>query len=57
IITRKKDGKSRGYAFVTMASTEEALSAIEKYDSHYSMLRDQCYICDLSVAISFAIQL
>ncbi|GKC72991.1 plant UBX domain-containing protein 2 [Tanacetum coccineum] len=34
IITRKKDGKSRGYAFVTMASTEEALSAIEKYDSH-----------------------
>lgn len=39
IITRKKDGKSRGYAFVTMASTEEALSAIEKYDSHELMGR------------------
>lgn len=34
IIKRKKDGKSRGYAFVTMASTEEALTVIEKYDSY-----------------------
>ncbi|KAD4384607.1 hypothetical protein R6Q59_011252 [Mikania micrantha] len=39
IIKRKKDGKSRGYAFVTMASTEDALSAIEKYDSHELMGR------------------
>nr|XP_043634436.1 28 kDa ribonucleoprotein, chloroplastic-like [Erigeron canadensis] len=39
IIKRKKDGKSRGYAFVTMASTEEALSVIEKYDSHELMGR------------------
>nr|GEV82543.1 28 kDa ribonucleoprotein, chloroplastic-like [Tanacetum cinerariifolium] len=39
IITRKKDGKSRGYAFVTMASTEDALSAIEEYDSHELMGR------------------
>ncbi|KAK9079567.1 hypothetical protein SSX86_001240 [Deinandra increscens subsp. villosa] len=39
IITRKKDGKSRGYAFVTMASTEEALSVIQKYDSHELMGR------------------
>lgn len=35
---RKKDGKSRGYAFVTMSSTDEALSAIQKYDS---------YVCNL----------
>ncbi|KAK1436318.1 hypothetical protein QVD17_02097 [Tagetes erecta] len=39
IIKRKKDGKSRGYAFVTMASTEEALSVIEKFDSHELMGR------------------
>ncbi|KAI7744828.1 hypothetical protein M8C21_018220 [Ambrosia artemisiifolia] len=39
IIKRKKDGKSRGYAFVTMASTEEALSVIQKYDSHELMGR------------------
>ncbi|KAL4592448.1 hypothetical protein LXL04_005443 [Taraxacum kok-saghyz] len=39
IIKRKKDGKSRGYAFVTMASTEDALSVIQKYDSHELMGR------------------
>ncbi|XP_076900463.1 28 kDa ribonucleoprotein, chloroplastic-like [Bidens hawaiensis] len=39
IIRRKKDGKSRGYAFVTMASTQEALSAIQKYDSYELMGR------------------
>ncbi|XP_076898204.1 RNA-binding protein CP33, chloroplastic-like [Bidens hawaiensis] len=39
IIKRKKDGKSRGYAFVTMGSTEEALSAIQKYDSYELMGR------------------
>ncbi|KAI3522642.1 hypothetical protein L1887_00585 [Cichorium endivia] len=39
IIKRKKDGKSRGYAFVTMGSTEEALSIIQKFDSHELMGR------------------
>ncbi|KAI3506987.1 hypothetical protein L1887_21674 [Cichorium endivia] len=39
IIKRKKDGKSRGYAFVTMGSTEEALSVIQKFDSHELMGR------------------
>ncbi|KAM0045664.1 putative RNA recognition motif domain, nucleotide-binding alpha-beta plait domain superfamily [Helianthus debilis subsp. tardiflorus] len=39
IIKRKKDGKSRGYAFVTMASTQEALSVIQKYDSYELMGR------------------
>ncbi|XP_024986811.1 28 kDa ribonucleoprotein, chloroplastic-like [Cynara cardunculus var. scolymus] len=39
IIKRKKDGKSRGYAFVTMASRQEALSVIEKYDSYELMGR------------------
>ncbi|KAI3706902.1 hypothetical protein L6452_24963 [Arctium lappa] len=39
IIKRKKDGKSRGYAFATMASREEALSVIEKYDSYELMGR------------------
>ncbi|CAH1451288.1 unnamed protein product [Lactuca virosa] len=39
IIMRKKDGKSRGYAFVTMSSTDEALSAIQKYDSYELMGR------------------
>ncbi|XP_071708492.1 28 kDa ribonucleoprotein, chloroplastic-like [Rutidosis leptorrhynchoides] len=39
IIKRKKDGKSRGYAFVTMSSTEEALAVIEKYDCYELMGR------------------
>lgn len=39
IIKRKKDGKSRGYAFATMASREEALSVIQKYDSYELMGR------------------
>ncbi|KAJ9555109.1 hypothetical protein OSB04_009723 [Centaurea solstitialis] len=39
IIKRKKDGKSRGYAFATMATREEALSVIQKYDSYELMGR------------------
>ncbi|KAK6119497.1 hypothetical protein DH2020_002021 [Rehmannia glutinosa] len=33
-IIKHKDGKNRGFAFVTMASGEEAQAAIEKYDSY-----------------------
>ncbi|KAJ7953445.1 29 kDa ribonucleoprotein, chloroplastic [Quillaja saponaria] len=33
-IIKQKNGKSRGYAFVTMASGEEALAVIDKFDSH-----------------------
>ncbi|KAL7160660.1 hypothetical protein ABFS83_01G111800 [Erythranthe nasuta] len=33
-IIKQKDGKSRGFAFVTMATGEEAQAAILKYDSH-----------------------
>ncbi|KAI3469154.1 hypothetical protein Pfo_025817 [Paulownia fortunei] len=33
-IIKQKDGKNRGFAFVTMASGEEAQAAIEKYDSY-----------------------
>ncbi|PIN22819.1 Splicing factor 3b, subunit 4 [Handroanthus impetiginosus] len=33
-IIKQKDGKSRGFAFVTMASGEEARAAIEKFDSY-----------------------
>ncbi|KVH90187.1 Nucleotide-binding, alpha-beta plait [Cynara cardunculus var. scolymus] len=40
IIKRKKDGKSRGYAFVTMASRQEALSVIEKYDSYWMIKKN-----------------
>ncbi|XP_027361026.1 29 kDa ribonucleoprotein A, chloroplastic [Abrus precatorius] len=32
-IIKNKDGRSRGYAFVTMASGEEALAAVDKFDS------------------------
>ncbi|XP_027080190.1 28 kDa ribonucleoprotein, chloroplastic isoform X2 [Coffea eugenioides] len=33
-IIKQKDGKNRGFAFVTMASGEEAQAAIKKFDSH-----------------------
>ncbi|KAK4420314.1 ribonucleoprotein, chloroplastic [Sesamum alatum] len=33
-IIKQKDGKNRGFAFVTMSSGEEAQAAIEKYDSY-----------------------
>lgn len=33
-IIKNKDGRSRGYAFVTMASGEEAQAAVEKFDSY-----------------------
>ncbi|KAK4381573.1 ribonucleoprotein, chloroplastic [Sesamum angolense] len=33
-IIKQKDGKNRGFAFVTMSSGEEAQGAIEKYDSY-----------------------
>ncbi|GER43695.1 RNA-binding (RRM/RBD/RNP motifs) family protein [Striga asiatica] len=33
-IIKHKDGKNRGFAFVTMASGEEALAAIEKFDAY-----------------------
>ncbi|XP_028802882.1 33 kDa ribonucleoprotein, chloroplastic-like [Neltuma alba] len=33
-IIKNKDGKSRGFAFVTMASGEESQTAIDKLDSH-----------------------
>ncbi|KAL3656119.1 hypothetical protein CASFOL_000515 [Castilleja foliolosa] len=33
-IIKHKDGKNRGFAFVTMASGEEAQAAIEKYDTY-----------------------
>ncbi|KAF7126809.1 hypothetical protein RHSIM_Rhsim11G0016500 [Rhododendron simsii] len=33
-IIKHKNGKSRGYAFVTMASGEEAQAVVDKFDSH-----------------------
>ncbi|XP_059442617.1 29 kDa ribonucleoprotein A, chloroplastic [Corylus avellana] len=33
-IIKQKDGKHRGFAFVTMASAEEAQAVIDKFDSH-----------------------
>ncbi|KAL6985766.1 hypothetical protein U1Q18_019139 [Sarracenia purpurea var. burkii] len=33
-IIKHKDGKSRGFAFVTMSSGEEAQAVVDKFDSH-----------------------
>ncbi|KAK9275663.1 hypothetical protein L1049_022930 [Liquidambar formosana] len=33
-IIKQKDGRSRGFAFVTMASGEEAQAVVDKFDSH-----------------------
>lgn len=33
-IIKQKNGKSRGFAFITMSSAEEAQAAIEKFDSY-----------------------
>ncbi|KAF2308821.1 hypothetical protein GH714_021180 [Hevea brasiliensis] len=33
-IIKQKDGRSKGFAFVTMASGEEAQAVIDKFDSH-----------------------
>lgn len=35
-IIKQKDGRSRGYAFVTMSSGEEAQAVVEKFDSFVS---------------------
>lgn len=35
-IIKQPNGKSRGFAFVTMASGEEAQAVIEKFHSHVS---------------------
>ena len=32
-----KDGRKRGFAFVTMATAEEAAAAAEKFDGHVSL--------------------
>ncbi|ERN01107.1 RNA-binding protein CP33, chloroplastic [Amborella trichopoda] len=38
-IIKHKNGKSRGFAFITMDSTEEAVAAIDKFDSYELMGR------------------
>lgn len=35
-IIKQKNGKSRGFAFITMASGEEARAVVEKFDSFVS---------------------
>lgn len=32
-----KDGRKRGFAFVTMGSAEEAAAAVEKFNSYVSV--------------------
>ena len=36
-LIKNKDGKKRGYAFVTMASGNEAQAAIDKFHSKVNM--------------------
>ena len=36
-LIKNNDGKSRGYAFVTMASGDEAQAVIDKFDSKVTM--------------------
>lgn len=38
-IIKQKDGRSRGFAFVTMASGQEAQAVVEKFDSYVSVLQ------------------
>jgi len=48
VIYDRDNGRSRGFAFVTMASEEEARVAIEKLDGlvgYYLSLRVFCRIC------------
>lgn len=33
-IIKQKNGRSRGFAFVTMSSGEEAQAVVDKFDSH-----------------------
>jgi RNA recognition motif-containing protein len=32
-----KDGRKRGFAFVTMSTAEEAAAAVEKFNEHVSV--------------------
>lgn len=41
----KKNGKSRGFAFVTMSSPEEAQAVVEKFDSQVIFYLHHLYFC------------
>lgn len=55
-IIKQKNGKNRGFAFVTMASPEEANAAIEKFNSYVSISLDNCiFLTEKSYIIVFLV--
>ena len=51
-LIKGKDGRNRGFAFVTMSTAEEAAAAVEKLNSHVSVFTD--YGCFDAFRLQFA---
>ena len=48
-LIKGKDGRNRGFAFVTMSTAEEAAAAVEKLNSHVSVFT-VAFVCSLLFA-------
>jgi RNA recognition motif-containing protein len=52
-LIKGKDGRNRGFAFVTMSTAEEAAAAVEKLNSHVSVFTVALtrFVCSLHLAV------
>jgi len=52
-LIKGKDGRNRGFAFVTMSTAEEAAAAVEKLNSHVSVftVASTRFVCSLHLAV------